>query len=102
VFDPTDDLASLFDEWGEVVTYSGGAAAVSPLYAIPSHEDGEAFPGLSEVGRVKTFELRQADMTRRPAKQDTVTDSNAVAWRVIQTKDRDEHGTYVIAVEEVA
>ena len=99
---PTAPLAALHSAFAEPVTYRvGGAGAGTAISAVRIDEAGPGFQGPGAVVRRTIFEVRMADIAARPKRADTITDSAATLWRVIDVEDHDAVSAWQATVELV-
>ena len=95
------DLSDIHGAFAAPIAYSGAgiAGAQGQITGIRCDVAGEQFQGHGRTVRHVWFEIRQADLPRRPRKGDGIVEADGAAWSVIDITDRDDVGAWEVTVE---
>lgn len=92
-----DALAAIHAAFSVSVDYTGTGLSEAGLAAVRTQGEAPVFAGDISV-RERGYEIRRADLSRRPIDGDTVTDAGT-DYRVIEVIDRDDVDAWVVMVE---
>ncbi len=85
----------------ELIIYTQAGVVLPPIRAIWSDDAAASFEGAGSTLRKLTYEIRQADLPKRPSKtRDSFTHRGRI-WQIADVTTRDDIGAWLLVVADV-